>query len=70
MTKQKKTIEVSRIKEMVNHYLKNSSKSEYAERLGECFLLEAILMETGNYKGFRYIETDEIEGAGTRRFYS
>lgn len=70
MTKQKKTIDVNRIKEMVNHYLKHSSKSEYAERLGECFLLEAILMETGNYKGFRYLETDEIEGAGTRRFYS
>ena len=70
MTKQKKTIDVSRIKEMVNHYLKHSSKSEYAERLGECFLLEAILMETRNYKGFRYLETDETEGAGTRRFYS
>ena len=70
MTKQKKTIEVSRIKEMVNHYLKHSSKYEYGERLGECFLLEAILMETGNYKGFRYLETDDPEGAGTRRFYS
>ena len=70
MTKQKKTIDVSRIKEMVNHYLEKSHRSEYAERLGECNLLEAILMETGNYKGFRYLETDEAEGAGTRRFYS
>lgn len=70
MTKSVKTINVERVKEMVNHYLKHSSKSEYAERLGECFLLEAILMETKNYKGFRYLETDEVEGAGTRRFYS
>tara|TARA_B110000046_G_scaffold5857_1_gene6222 strand:- start:94 stop:306 length:213 start_codon:yes stop_codon:yes gene_type:complete len=70
MTKSVKTINVERVKEMVNHYLKHSSKSEYAERLGECFLLEAILMETKNYKGFRYLETDEVEGAGTRRFYT
>ena len=64
------TIKIERIKEMVNSYLKNSTKSEYGERLGECFLLEAILLETGNYKGYRYLETDEVEGAGTRRFYS
>lgn len=69
MSKAKKTIEVSRIKEMVNHYLKHSDQSEYGERLGECLLLEAILMETGNYKGFRYLETDEVEAAGTRRHY-
>ena len=67
--KARKTIEVERIKQMVNYYLKNSPTDEALQREGECQLLEAILAETGNIRGFRYLETDEVSGSGTRREY-
>lgn len=35
-----------------------------------CALLESVLLETGNYVGFRYLDTNEVEGAGTRRQYA
>lgn len=68
--KPRKTIEVERIKQMVNYYLKNSPTEEFAQREGEFQLLEAILSETGNYCGFRYLESDEPWNSGTRREYS
>lgn len=64
--KPRKTIEVERIKQMVNYYLKNSPTDEALQREGEINLMEAILTETGNHRGFRYLETDEVFGSGTR----
>lgn len=64
----RKTISVDRLREMTNSYLA-SVDSTPDGREAVASLLEAALFETGRYAGFRYIDTDEIEGAGSRRFY-
>ena len=64
----RKTIEVGKILKMANTFLaaKNTTADE---RESVCAVMEAILFETGNYMGYRYLSTDEIEGNGTRRRY-
>lgn len=64
----RKTIEVGKILKMANAFLaaKNTTADE---REAVCALLEAVLFETGNYCGYRYLDTDEIAGNGTRRYY-
>lgn len=53
----RKTIEVSKIKTWVNHHLaSNLSVSTKESRLAYASLLESVLHETGNYKGFNYLE--------------
>jgi hypothetical protein len=66
----RKTIEVGKMLKMANAFLaaKNTTADE---REGVCALLEAVLFETGNYEGFRYLA---VEGTtyvedGSRRFY-
>ena len=64
----RKTINVDIIVRRINAILAmKTSTPEQRETL--CAHLEGILLETGNYLGFRYLETDEVEGAGTRREY-
>lgn len=77
----RKTIEVERVKELANKFLDLSSNCQTNERIGVAGLLENILHETGNYKGFNYISGkgiihDERPGGTnhtfldeTRRFY-
>jgi hypothetical protein len=56
----RKTIEISRIAEIANGILKNSG-ADYADvRQGTINLIEAALMETGNYRGFRYLDETEV----------
>jgi len=64
----RKTIPVDRLRDMMNHYLA-SDDSTPDGREAVASLLEAALFETGRYAGFRYLDTDEVEGAGSRRFY-
>jgi hypothetical protein len=64
----RKTVNVDIIVRRINGLLAmKSSTPEAREAL--CAHLEGILFETGNYCGFRYLETDEVLGAGTRREY-
>lgn len=64
----RKTIEVGKILKMANAFLaaKNTTADE---REGVCAMLETVLFETGNYMGYRYLDTDQIEGNGSRRYY-
>ncbi len=58
----KKTINVEYVKQKVNISLKNSL-DEYcpkAQRQGMINVLEMILHESGNYKGFRYLLLTEV----------
>lgn len=68
----RKTIEVGKVLRMVNHFLAAENTSA-DEREGVASLLEAILFETGNYRGYRYLDNDSAMadplGAGSRRFY-
>lgn len=59
---QRKTFKVEELKKRVNSWL----ASEYStpqERRGAYAVLESILMETGNYKGFGYLPS-ETDGQG------
>lgn len=51
----RKTIEVEFIKEKVNKFLRESKDEQIKEREAQASLLNSILFETGNYKGFSYI---------------
>jgi hypothetical protein len=68
----RKTIEVGKVLRMANTFLA-AENTKADEREGVCSLLEAILFETGNYEGFRYLEgsdyPEESDGLGSRRFY-
>ena len=68
----RKTIEVGKVLKMANTFLaaRNTTPDE---REGVCALMEAMLFETGNYEGFRYLENvyneTDFQSDGTRRFY-
>lgn len=68
----RKTIEVGKILKMANAFLAAKATTP-EERDGVCVMLEAVLFETGNYKGFRYLEgsdyPEETPPSGSRRYY-
>lgn len=59
----RKTISIANILERINHNLLNP-KISLGEKKSLCMMIEAILMETRNYKGYSYnfiwVETDEV----------
>jgi hypothetical protein len=64
----RKTVEVGKILAMVNVALAcPDSTPDGREAL--CTMLETVLMDAGSYQGYSYIDTDEVEGNGTRRKY-
>lgn len=55
----KKTVTVNKLKEMANNILADS----YCEpESRDCLIVfvDKILMDTGNYKGFRYLTKNEV----------
>ena len=64
----RKTVEVGTLLHRVNYFLA-SENSTAEEREVMCTFIEGVLHDTGNYEGYRYLDTDEIAGNGTRRFY-
>lgn len=64
----RKTIEVGTLLYRLNYFLA-SDKSTAEEREVMCTFIEGVLHDTGIYEGYRYLDTDEIEGNGSRRFY-
>jgi hypothetical protein len=69
MTKvSRKTIEVGKLLNMANHFL-NAKNTNTDERIAIAQFLESILFETGNYEGYRYNESLEVDGMGSRRYY-
>ena len=64
----RKTIEVGTLLHRVNYFLA-SDRSTADEREVMCTFIEGVLHDTGNYRGYRYLDTDQIEGNGSRRFY-
>ena len=68
----RKTVEVGKVLRMANTFLAARHTSA-DERETMCHFMEAILFETGNYKGFRYLEgsdyPEESDGLGSRRYY-
>jgi len=64
----RKTIEVGKILGMVNMALAHPDSTPDG-REAMCAILESVLMESGSYEGYAYLDTDEVEGNGTRRKY-
>jgi len=58
----RKTYNVSELVDLVNGICKNSAPEVADRRQGAMNVLEAVLHETGNYKGFRYLLEDECTG--------
>lgn len=56
MPKPRKTIEVEVVRNFANNYLSLSEDEAVDQRIGISGLLEAVLHESGNYKGFRYLD--------------
>lgn len=64
----RKTIEVGKLLHMGNFFLAGKNNTP-DERQAICSMIESMLQQTGNYQGYRYLDTAEIEGNGTRRAY-
>ena len=67
-TNARKTVDVGTLLYRLNYFLEND-KGTAEEREVMCQFMEGVLHDTGNYEGYRYLDTDEIAGNGTRRFY-
>lgn len=59
----RKTFNVSELVDMVNHLCKDSVPESAGIRQGAMLVLERVLHETGNYRGFRYLLEGECDGA-------
>ena len=67
----RKTVEVGKVLKIANNFLAAKHTTD-DERESVCAVMEAILFETGNYMGFRYLEGSdypEETPSGSRRFY-
>lgn len=50
----RKTVTVDWLKSQLNHRIKNAPT--LTERMALCLVLESILHEVGNYRGFSYLD--------------
>jgi hypothetical protein len=61
----RKTIDVQEMKEYANDLLarrgNTMTKEDVNIRLGVTLMIERILMDSGNYKGYRYLCSDDLE---------
>lgn len=54
----RKTIAVSELVTRVNHMIAATADPRREERQALAVLLESVLMDTGNYRGFNYLESE------------
>ena len=66
----RKTIAVGTLLHRLNYFLAND-KGTADEREIMISFVEGILHDTGNYRGYRYIDgpDGEVDGFGSRRYY-
>ena len=67
------TFDVARFKDMANAYFE-SKESTADGREAVASMLDVVLFDSGNYRGFRYLEVDDVdflpvEGAGSKVKY-
>lgn len=58
----RKTFNVSELVDSVNEMLRNSDADRAEIRQGAMNVLEQVLHQTGNYRGFRYLLSGECQG--------
>ena len=54
--KSRKTVEINSVLKTANHFLATSPDASKGERQGVINLANSLLHESGNYRGFAYIE--------------
>lgn len=59
--KTRTTVNVDQVRAIVNGMLRNTEDSDQAGRESVIELLERILHDTGNYRGFRYLSSDDMK---------
>jgi hypothetical protein len=67
----RKTIEVGTLLYRLNYFLANDRGTPNEREIMIAFV-EGILNDTGNYRGYRYIDSPvagEVDSLGTRRYY-
>lgn len=68
----RKTVEVGKVLKIANNFLA-AKHTNADEREAVAAMIEAVLFETGNYRGYAYLPKenypDEADGLGTRRRY-
>lgn len=57
----RKTIPIMDIKKRVNNFLRDTKDFMKPERESMAMMLESILTDTGNYKGFGYITKESMK---------
>lgn len=57
----RKTVAVTELVARVNRMIAASADEMQAERQALAVLLESVLMDTGNYKGFQYLSSEFID---------
>lgn len=56
----RKTFNVDDFRQKANEALAKSHPDQASRREGVIVMLELVLMETGNYRGFAYLSQDEV----------
>lgn len=73
MSKARKTIEVEKLRDWANHFLKNSPDDKVQGREEICAFIETVLHTSNRYFGFKYlqwpVELDSETFDETRRHY-
>ena len=59
----RKTIAVEDVKQLINGMLQNSEDSNQAGRDAAISILERVLMDTGNYRGFQYLTQEDMKAS-------
>lgn len=57
----RKTVNVEWVRQKANYFFLHSKDDLKDQRFGVIGILEGILMETNNYKGFRYLIEDDMK---------
>lgn len=63
--KARKTIEIETLKARANFFLANSANEQTEQRKGWQSLAASLLMDTGAYRGFRYLTERDVSPGDT-----
>ena len=64
----RKTVSIDYLKSVANRILSDENPDRAQERNGVIMLIEAALMETGSYKGFKYLPCGDTTDGTVREY--
>jgi hypothetical protein len=69
MARSRKTIEMATVLDLANDMLRKSADDKVEARLAIASMIEKLLMDTENYKGFCFTDGNNGRTDGSRRQY-